>query len=404
MSIFKNFCILVYVIFSFSSIFAAYDVPILRDELQMISIESLLKKYGNSISYATFKGPTRFNYKPLPFSKWPENQPYTGTFAETFVLTIPDGRVCSYPGYVIIDEKYMLREFFEQCQWLMFALNLINEFSPSFTKVRKVSGRVAVITRRGTEFYSHFLGDVLGRLAILESMGIDYDYIYLPYDKPFIKDILKAWGIDPLKIIQPEGDFSCIQADELIVPSYSARLAPTPGETFQGLTILCGTYWPAWLIKYHRNKFLPLVAHRPNKHKFSTKIFISRKDGSSRVGRQILNEDQVFALLKAHGFERYELSKLSFLEQVELFHNAEVVIGAHGTGLTNILFCKPNTKVIEIFQARCDTSFYYLGQGVGVDYTCIQTMEFSEHDKGGGASTEIPLHIIQDIIDNLKNN
>jgi len=51
------------------------------------------------------------------------------------------------------------------------------------------------------------------------------------------------------------------------------------------------------------------------------------------------------------------LGTMSVLEQIELFSNADVVIGTHGAGLANILFCKPNTKVIEIFQARSDCSF-----------------------------------------------
>ncbi|MCX5924262.1 MAG: hypothetical protein NTZ68_02475, partial [Candidatus Dependentiae bacterium] len=125
-------------------------------------------------------------------------------------------------------KSYLLREFNEQCQWLRYAFNLINHWSDQgyFSNPRKVSGRVAVITRRGSENYAHYLVDLLGRLAILELMGVDYDYLYIPYEKPYdnkpyIKEILTVWGIDPLKIIQPCGEFNCIEADELIVPSSS---------------------------------------------------------------------------------------------------------------------------------------------------------------------------------------
>ncbi len=36
-------------------------------------------------------------------------------------------------------------------------------------------------------------------------------------------------------------------------------------------------------------------------------------------------------------------------EQIEAFRNARIVLAAHGAGLTNILFCRPNTTLIEIF-------------------------------------------------------
>ncbi|HSW76610.1 MAG TPA: glycosyltransferase family 61 protein, partial [Candidatus Saccharimonadales bacterium] len=345
-----------------------------------------------------------FHFEPLPFGKYPQYQPNKGTFAETFVLNIPNGRVSTSAGYVVIDEKYMLREFYEQCQWLMYALNLINHWSATgnFSNVRKVSGRVAVISRRGYDSYVHGLVDVLGRLAIIELMGIDYDYLYIPYESSHIKDIIKTWGIDPLKMIQPGGQFNYIQADELIVPSFTSRLAPTPGETFHSLTICCGVYWPTWLVEFYRKKFLPLVAHKPNKNIFSKKVFISRKDRCPSVGRGLINEDEVFKLLQKQGFERYVLSQLSFLQQVELFNNADVIVGTHGAGFTNILFCKPGAKVFEIFQARSDTSFFYLAQLLDIQYKAVQTMEFPDRDPGGGACTAIPLEIIHDILNNLN--
>ena len=40
--------------------------------------------------------------------------------------------------------------------------------------------------------------------------------------------------------------------------------------------------------------------------------------------------------------------KLNFQEQVELFSQAELVIGATGAGMSNIIFCKPGTNVIAL--------------------------------------------------------
>ena len=42
------------------------------------------------------------------------------------------------------------------------------------------------------------------------------------------------------------------------------------------------------------------------------------------------------------------LEKKSFLEQVSIFYNAKVVVGAHGAGLANICFSKSKSRIIEI--------------------------------------------------------
>lgn len=379
----------------------SYDVPCVPD-IDMVSVETIVKKYKDQIGYQEFTPRHELYFNPIPFApqEFHQYQPNHVTLAPTWVLTIPRGRVCSKTGYVFIDEKYLLRNLLCHAGWFVHQLNLLNWEKQNFKNPRKVSGRVAVITRLGAENYSHFMVDVLGRLAILEMMGVDYDWLYVPYNKPHIHQILTAWGIDPLKIIQPEGEFNYIEADELIVPSYTANLQSTPHVTYNHLVDLCAQYWPTWLTDYYRYKFLPLVQKTPiDQERFSKRVFISRKDSHWRV---LINEDEVFALFEAHGFKRYVLSELTFLEQVALFNNAEIVVGAHGTAMCNMVFCSSDVKIVEIFQQRVDSCFAFLAQSLGLNYTPVKTAEFILHDRGGGAATIAPLDIIENIIKSLN--
>lgn len=75
------------------------------------------------------------------------------------------------------------------------------------------------------------------------------------------------------------------------------------------------------------------------------KIFISRKDASSRT---IINENELINFLKDNDFEIINLSKKKFIDQIKIFNSARLIVAMHGAGLTNLLFCKSNTKVIEI--------------------------------------------------------
>ena len=40
---------------------------------------------------------------------------------------------------------------------------------------------------------------------------------------------------------------------------------------------------------------------------------------------------------------------MSLSAQIELFSKAEAVVAPHGAGLTNLVWCAPYTKVLEIF-------------------------------------------------------
>ena len=39
---------------------------------------------------------------------------------------------------------------------------------------------------------------------------------------------------------------------------------------------------------------------------------------------------------------------MPFQNQIYLFNNAKIIIGAHGAAFANLAFCKKNTKIVEI--------------------------------------------------------
>ena len=64
-------------------------------------------------------------------------------------------------------------------------------------------------------------------------------------------------------------------------------------------------------------------------------------------------------VLTKYGFVKVELESLSVAEQVQLFSSAEVIIAAHGAGLTNLTFCQPGTTVLEIFPRSYIRHYYW---------------------------------------------
>jgi len=89
------------------------------------------------------------------------------------------------------------------------------------------------------------------------------------------------------------------------------------------------------------------------------KIYISRRtwihNDKSNLGtdytqrRKMINEDLlVEQLVNKFGFEEIFCENLSMTEKIQLFQNADFIIGAIGGGMCNLLFSPPITKVICI--------------------------------------------------------
>jgi hypothetical protein len=82
-----------------------------------------------------------------------------------------------------------------------------------------------------------------------------------------------------------------------------------------------------------------------------------KKNGSNR--REIKDINKLCAMLKARftsNFKMVTLEHLTFKEQVSHFYNADIIIAAHGAGLSNMFFCRPQTKIIEVF---CNKKWYF---------------------------------------------
>ena len=73
---------------------------------------------------------------------------------------------------------------------------------------------------------------------------------------------------------------------------------------------------------------------------------------------QLLIDKEVSSFLAKHGFETVQAESLSISEQARLFAEAKIVLGPHGAGFTNIAFCKPGTKVVELYCNRIEPTFW----------------------------------------------
>jgi hypothetical protein len=75
------------------------------------------------------------------------------------------------------------------------------------------------------------------------------------------------------------------------------------------------------------------------------KLYVARTDAPNR---QMRNEQALIEEVRNRGYEVISPGSLSFVKQVQVFRGAGIVVGPHGAGMTNIVFCEPGTIVYEL--------------------------------------------------------
>jgi capsular polysaccharide biosynthesis protein len=209
----------------------------------------------------------------------------------------------------------------------------------------------------GLNNIAHWFMDMLPRLHLLRESGLydEVDWFLVPstrYD--YQTETLELLGIPADKIITGV-EYKHLTADKII-----ASTAPRGNHTLV----------PRWLGQFIRNSFLPLVSEEDVAPvEKAPYLYISRSDSSIR---NVLNEKELLEALEVYKFKSVVSSNFSILEKIKMFSQAKVVVSATGAGLISMFFCKPGTKIIEIFhEGFVIEPFYDIATKIDLDYDYI---------------------------------
>jgi len=104
-------------------------------------------------------------------------------------------------------------------------------------------------------------------------------------------------------------------------------------------------------------------------------LYLSREDATVRKLTAADERKISLALMDLVGpenFEWYFLKGLSVKQQIDLFHNVTIVVGPHGAGLTNLIWTRPGTSVVQFpMKPNNDNCFGSLASSLGIDYWLI---------------------------------
>ena len=102
----------------------------------------------------------------------------------------------------------------------------------------------------------------------------------------------------------------------------------------------------SWIFQYIRNVYEHIWSQfKQIKGKYS---YISRSKANVR---RITNESEILEGLKRLGISVYWMEDLSFVDQIKLFAESELITGPHGAAYSFATFSNPGTTLYEIYRA-----------------------------------------------------
>lgn len=244
-----------------------------------------------------------------------------GIVAGDFAAVVAPGKVLDYAtsGY------FGIRSWREHPVFL----------SPTIGEVEDVAGTVLSLAARGSSVnYYHFLYDSLARVGVFEESmpGTQVDAILVPHQSGYQRQLLQLGGVAG-PFVQPRAGVA-VRAERLLVPS-------TPNHALDA---------PRFVVDWLRERLPPT-----GRTDTPRRLFVTRGDKPGT--RRYVQEPELRPWLEDNGFAVIDPGTLSVQEQIDHFAGAEVVVGPHGAGLTNITFCRPGTTVLELFAP----SYVHLG-------------------------------------------
>jgi len=183
--------------------------------------------------------------------------------------------------------------------------------------------------------YLHWFADAMSRLFLIERFhSLDsIDQILVPplkYD--FHWDTVAAFGFDRSQVIEHR-PLECLQFECLLASSWPRG---------RGSAI-----FPGWAIDRYQQTLLDTAKDITSVA--GKKVYVSRRDAPTRM---FSNELEVCDFLESRGFDIVELTPLNLANKIAVFRDADVIVSQTGAGLTNLMFSKPDVRVLELVDEK----------------------------------------------------
>lgn len=232
-----------------------------------------------------------------------------------------------------------------------------------------------LVTDAWSAGHFHWFMEVLPRIWTVKDRT--REFVLLLPDTPYVRKI----GLESLELLGLDLEDVVLMKDEdfyRIHDLYFVSRITNPGQTHDRIMQEINS------------------AFMRDKQGGQDKIYISR--AKARV-RKVLNETELTAVLKDHGFDILHGEDFSLAEQIDIFAKCSTLIGIHGSGLTNCILMKPGGNVIELRKRERNYGYWHLASSLGHKYYYYHGIPDSDKSLiGQGCNLTIPVSDLENCI------
>lgn len=288
-----------------------------------------------------------------------------------FVLEVPNVELVGRQAIKLTaEDEYVVYNFWrDDAEWttLELAYDVLDAlsfgtwpFRVGRPKPEETIDLAVPLLNRWARNYSHWTEECLTQIEgirhYVKETGREPTILVPPNPPQFIFDSLDAIGVDDTDVRAWHADR--IHVDRLVLPSIRRCDSATSDDYLR----------EKFALEWVRDEILEGVDLSKGPESPS-KILISREDDATE--RRVVNWDELESALTGRGFETFVLSNIGFAEQKRLFRDTDIIVGAHGAGLTELLYAE-DAKVVEFFGDYFVPTYYEMATEMGHDYACLR--------------------------------
>lgn len=267
-----------------------------------------------------------------------------------YFASLKNGRFCQYNNIpTIIDSSNTIIDGAQRHPY--FYNPFKNDYNhqllsiPKIVKAKKLKGNVLFIGTDGAHNgYFHVMGRMIPKLGVLKELDINpnfFDWIIINGEnKNYKSEPLIAAGLKKEKLIfAKEKDH--YQAEYLFF---------IPRVRYHKIGL-----------DYMKETFCTHISSAEEKN-----LYIKRDDAKFR---KLIDEEKLINKVKKYNFSSVSLGKLPFKDQVSKFHHSPITLGIHGAGLTNMIFSKEKSHIIELYDSDyVNINYWFFANLMNINY------------------------------------
>jgi capsular polysaccharide biosynthesis protein len=211
--------------------------------------------------------------------------------------------------------------------------------------VKSLPGTTLVLAQGGIRTYGHWLLDVVPKLGLLDLLPRDVRLLLPGPLRPWQAETLRLFGVPAERLELYDPATTLLRCERALLLSH-----------------LRYYYAMSTLANIGFERLRAAVAGAGNDARPHRRLLVVR--GQNARDRQSLrNMDEIRSLCFARGFEELEPGSLTLAQQIELFSEAECIVGEQGSALHNAVFAPRGARVLCLHSRDAQ---FFAQSGIGM--------------------------------------